>query len=64
MVFLGDVVSVYFVLDNDFIKLFGMVRDIFFYFFFEVFCDFCKRVCKNFKIDFLCFSLDELKCIY
>lgn len=60
MVFLGDVVSVYFALDNNFIKLFGMVRDIFFYFFFEVFCDFIEWICKKFKMDFLCFSLNEL----
>ncbi len=63
-VFLGDVASAYFALDNDPTKLLGMVRDTFSHLPFEAFCDFCERTCKNFKMDFSRFSPNELKHIH
>ncbi len=63
-VFLGDVASAYFALDNDPTKSLGMVRDTFSHLSFEAFCDFCERACKNFKMDFSRFSPDELKRIH
>ncbi|GAA7835061.1 glycosyltransferase family 8 protein [Helicobacter pylori] len=63
-IFLGDVASAYFVLDNDPTKSLGMVRDTFSRLPFEAFCDFCERACKNFKMDFSRFSQNELKRIH
>ncbi|MGN8511193.1 glycosyltransferase family 8 protein [Helicobacter pylori] len=63
-VFLGDVASAYFALDNDPTKLLGMVRDTFSHLSFEAFCDFIERACKNFKIDLSRFSQNELKRIH
>lgn len=63
-VFLGDVASAYFALDNDPTKLLGMVRDTFSHLSFEAFCDFIERACKNFKIDFSHFSQNELQRIH
>ncbi|GAA7851539.1 glycosyltransferase family 8 protein [Helicobacter pylori] len=63
-VFLGDVASAYFALDNDPTKSLGMVRDTFSRLPFEEFCRFCERACKNFKMDFSRFSPDGLKRIH
>ncbi len=63
-VFLGDVASAYFALDNEPTKSLGMVRDTFSHLSFEAFCDFCERACKNFKMDFSRFSPNELKRIH
>ncbi|WP_104745186.1 glycosyltransferase family 8 protein [Helicobacter acinonychis] len=63
-VFLGDIASAYFALDNEPTKLLGMVRDTFSHLSFETFCNFIKRTCKNFKIDFSHFSSNELKRIH
>ncbi|GAA7431603.1 glycosyltransferase family 8 protein [Helicobacter pylori] len=63
-VFLGDVASAYFALDNDPTKSLGMVRDTFSHLPFEEFCRFCERACKRFKIDFSRFSPNELKRIH
>ncbi|EQD89925.1 glycosyl transferase 8 family protein [Helicobacter pylori SouthAfrica50] len=63
-VFLGDIASAYFALDNDPTKLLGMVKDTFSHLSFEAFCHFIQRICKNFKIDFSRFSANELQRIH
>ncbi|WP_041594803.1 glycosyltransferase family 8 protein [Helicobacter cetorum] len=63
-VFLGDIASAYFALDNDPTKLLGMVKDTFSHLSFESFCRFIERTCKKFEIDFSHFSKNELERIH
>lgn len=48
-VFLGDVASAYFALDNDPTKSLGMVRDTFSHLSFEAFCHFCSALVRILK---------------